>query len=59
MRKKNLIQKSNNEIGKFRNRKKSTYRRTGPLLMWRQRKKTKQKPRKSRLLSSTKGEKIG
>ena len=30
MTKKNMIQKSDNEIGKFWKRKKSTYRRTGP-----------------------------
>ena len=31
MTKKNLIKKSDNEIGKFWNRKKSTYRQTGPV----------------------------
>ena len=31
MTKKNLIQKSDNEIGKFLNRKKGTYKRTGTM----------------------------
>ena len=33
MTKKNMIKKSDNEIGKFWNRKKSTYRRTGPRML--------------------------
>ena len=33
MTKKKIIQKSDNEIGKFWNRKNSTYRQTGPLCM--------------------------